>query len=104
MHLPALLELLARHRDVSDRQVIPIHMALDDFGTELRHPERLDLVLLDETYHGHGAPLTDGIEINREIALPGAAHRADLLFARTEGDTDPPVGGCGSNAGDLQRM
>lgn len=48
----------------------PFHSATHDGIGQASHIEKLDLILLDERDDDFGAPLTDGIQVDVEVAIP----------------------------------
>src|ERR1700730_10187742 len=82
----------------------PQHVSAQDLLAETFHFQQRELLGLDKRDDGTRSPVANRVEIDREIALPLAAHRIPVAFARTEGDSYPSEACSGSYGGDLQRV
>src|SRR5690242_6335858 len=66
-----------------DRKVIPSHVTVADLFAKIRYHERPKLMVLDQSDSGCRAPISDGVEVDAEVAPPSARHGIRLMLART---------------------
>ena len=82
----------------------PVHVPRPDCIAEPWYLQQDELALLDQRHDHCRVPRRDGIEIEREVAVPRPGLAETLHLARAEGDADLAEALGDSDFGNLQRM
>ena len=76
-------------------------MVIAHRAAEVRHAERMHLMLFDEREHSGRVPLGNDIKIKIKVPLPCPCGGIMLFLARAKGNTDHPQSGGWLERGNL---
>lgn len=71
---------------------------------KVRHMQAIKFMRLHERHDGGGVRGLEGLQVELQIAVPGASERRKLRLAGAEGEADLPLPRRNGNFGDLQRV
>lgn len=101
---PFLLKHLIWRRYVDNRQMKPKHAPAKHFFAETFDPQEGHLLWLQECDDCSRSPITDGVEIERKIAIPISGHGVTVIFAGAKSNANAAEIWPGRHGGNLQRM
>ena len=79
---PSRFECIIGNAAVPDRQVIPVDVPVQHPLAEFRHMEAFEFMSLDEGHDGSRVPRCHDVQIEAQIAVPGAGQGTRLLLSR----------------------
>jgi hypothetical protein len=102
--IPAPFKARVRHRDISNRQVQPIHVPRPDLRPKVHHTKGLQLMRFRQANHRNRAPVGNCVQIDVQLSVPRPRRRIPLPLARAERDPDPTRGRRRANKSNLKGM